>query len=159
MRYARAQQRGGYRSTKPGFVLGVGLGGLADGILFHEIAQWHQMGSGIAPPVSMEAMRDNMRWDGFFHLGVWLLVFAGIVWLLGDARRGALLPSPGAFAGQIFLGWGVFNLIEGIIVHHLLGLHHVRDIPVHVPAYDGIFLGIGGVFFIMVGWLSMRSQP
>lgn len=159
MRYARAQQRVGYRSTKPGFVAGLGLGGLADGIIFHEIAQWHQMRSGVAPPTSLEVMRENLRWDGFVHLGVWFFVFVGVIWLLADARRGALLPSTGAFAGQLLLGWGVFNLIEGIIAHHLLGLHHVRDIPVHVPAYDGLFLGIGGVLFIMVGWLSMRSQP
>ncbi len=158
MAYARAHQRGIYRSTKPGFVLGLGLGGFADGILFHQIMQWHMMGSAVLPPVSMEAMRVNMQWDGFFMLGVWVVTLIGVWWLLADARRGVLLPSSGSFAGQLMVGWGVFNLIEGIIDHHLLGLHHVRDLPMHIPAYDGIFLGIGGVLFILIGWPAMKKR-
>ena len=49
------------------------------------------------------------------------------------------------------LGWGLFNLIEGLIDHQILNLHHVRDLPVHVPAYDWIFLLVGGVGFIVLG--------
>jgi uncharacterized membrane protein len=51
----------------------------------------------------------------------------------------------------MLLGWGAFNLAEGVIDHHLLGLHHVRDLPLHVPLYDSLFLAIGGVGFIVVG--------
>jgi uncharacterized membrane protein len=36
----------------------------------------------------------------------------------------------------MILGWGLFNLVEGVIDHHLLNIHHVRDMPFHVPAYD-----------------------
>jgi uncharacterized membrane protein len=61
MAYARAHQRGIYRSTRPGFVIGLGLGGFADAIIFHQIAHWHMMGSAILPPVSMEAMRLNLQ--------------------------------------------------------------------------------------------------
>jgi uncharacterized membrane protein len=57
----------------------------------------------------------------------------------------------------MLFGWGAFNLAEGIVDHHLLEIHHVRDMPVHVPLYDWIFLGIGGALFLTLGWLvSMR---
>jgi uncharacterized membrane protein len=28
---------------------------------------------------------------------------------------------------MLLAGWGVFNIVEGLIDHQLLGLHHVRD--------------------------------
>ena len=57
-------------------------------------------------------------------------------------------------------GWGLFNIVEGLIDHHVLGLHHVRDIPAHVPAYDWVFLGLGGVGLIAISaWLSRTPSP
>jgi uncharacterized membrane protein len=58
----------------------------------------------------------------------------------------------------MLFGWGLFNFVEGLIDHHLLGIHHVRDVPMHVPAYDWIFLGVGGALFIVVGWLLSRPR-
>jgi uncharacterized membrane protein len=145
-------------STTPGILLGLGLGGFVDGILLHQILEWHNMGSAKVPPVTMEAMRQNMRWDGFFHAAVWLLTTAGVYLLLRDARRGVRLPTERAFTGLLVLGWGLFNLVEGIIDHHLLGLHHIRDLPAHVPLYDWLFLLIGGVGFITLGSMSLRAS-
>jgi uncharacterized membrane protein len=48
------------RSIGPGIVLGLGLGGFIDGIALHQIAQWHNMGSAKLPPITMEAMQQNM---------------------------------------------------------------------------------------------------
>src|SRR5215210_3197618 len=138
-------------SKRAGIMLGLGLGGFADGILLHQIVHWHNMGSAVVPPVTMEAMADNMRWDGFFHAGTWLLTLIGVYWLLADARRGEPLPGVKAFTGLLIMGWGVFNLLEGLIDHLLLGLHHVRDLPAHVPLYDWLFLLLGGAGFILLG--------
>ena len=143
-------------SRRAGITLGLGLGGFADGIALHQIMQWHNMGSARVPPITMEAMKRNMAWDGWFHAATLALTTIGVFMLLADARRGARLPSPGAFLGQLLLGWGIFNLVEGIIDHHLLGLHHVRDVPMHVPIYDWIFLGIGGLGLILMGWALAR---
>jgi len=138
-------------------VLGTGLGGFADGIALHQIAQWHNMGSAVVPPTTMEAMKQNMAWDGWFHAVVWVASVAGVYLLLRDARRGKPLPTTRAFTGQLFVGWGSFNLVEGLIDHHLLDLHHVRDLPVHVPAYDWAFLAVGGAGFVILGWLLSRG--
>lgn len=145
-------------SKRSGIMLGVGLGGFVDGILLHQIVHWHNMGSAVVPPVTMEAMQQNMRWDGFFHAAVWILTVIGVYWLLTDARRGSPLPDARAFTGLLFLGWGLFNLVEGLIDHQLLGLHHVRDLPVHSPIYDGLFLLIGGPGFMLLGW-AMARRP
>ena len=134
-----------------GIVLGLGLGGFIDGIVLHQILRWHNMGSAVLPPVTMEAMSQNMLWDGLFHAATWLLTVVGIYMLRREGDRGGAV-GPAAFTGYLFLGWGAFNLIEGVVDHHLLDLHHVRDLPVHVPAYDWIFLTLGGVGLLTLGW-------
>ena len=145
------------RSVRPGVVLGIGLGGFLDGIVLHQILHWHTMASAVMPPVTMEAMRSNMRWDGAFHAVTWTVTLVGVYLLLTDARNGARLPRPSQFAGQLLLGWGAFNLAEGVIDHHLLSLHHVRDLPQHVPLYDWLFLAVAGVGLLAFGW--WLSQP
>ena len=142
------------RLLTPGLVLGIGLGGFLDGIALHQILQWHNMGSAVLPPHSMAAMAQNMRWDGLFHLATWVITFVGIwmLWLEGQASA----PTPRLLVGQLLLGWGAFNLVEGVVDHHLLHLHHVRDLPTHHPAYDWAFLAIGGVLLIIIGWILAR---
>ena len=148
----------GRLSKTPGILLGMGLGGFADGIALHQIMQWHNMGSAVLPPTTINAMKQNMAWDGWFHVATLILTVVGVYFLLRDARAGRLLPTAGMFTGQIILGWGIFNFVEGLIDHQILGIHHVRDMPVHVPLYDWLFLGIGGVGFILLGWLLSRRH-
>jgi len=139
----------------PGVLLGAGFGGFVDGIVLHQIFQVHNMLSAWLPPVTMDAMRINMAWDGYFHAGVWLIAMAG-VWGLWAARRAGRTPSGRGFLGQLLLGFGLFNLVEGVIDHHLLQAHHVVDLPQHVPLFDWLFLGVGGVLLIALGWTLMR---
>jgi uncharacterized membrane protein len=137
--------------SRAGFILGLGLGGFLDGILLHQIAHWHNMVSARVPPVTRDALRTNMRWDGVFHAAVWLLTIVGVYRLLADARGGRELPDVRGLTGQLLFGWGVFNLVEGLIDHHVLSLHHVRDLPVHLPVYDWVFLLVGGLGFMLLG--------
>jgi uncharacterized membrane protein len=140
-----------------GITLGLGLGGFVDGIALHQIAQWHNMGSAVLPPITMEAMRANMRWDGYFHLGTLAVTLIGVLWLWRDGFNRALMPPLSAFIGQMILGWGLFNLVEGLIDHQILGIHHVKDLPEHVPFYDWVFLGVGGFGMMLVGWALSRT--
>ncbi|ODS59397.1 MAG: hypothetical protein ABS36_00205 [Acidobacteria bacterium SCN 69-37] len=114
------------------------------------------MGSAILLPHTMDAMSRNMQWDGWFHAATLVLTIIGVLMLWSEARRGEAPGRMSVLIGQMILGWGVFNLAEGVINHHLLELHHVRDLPVHVPLYDWVFLAVGGVLLIVVG-LAMAS--
>jgi uncharacterized membrane protein len=144
-------------AAAPTVLLGFGLGGFVDGWALHQIAQWHNMGSAVLPPTTMAAMKQNMAWDGWFHAAVWLCTVVGLYWLASAVRGGRAMPGGRQLTGLLLLGWGLFNLIEGVIDHHLLELHHVRDVPVHVPLYDWLFLAIAGVGLVLVGWLLARD--
>ena len=67
------------RATIAGVLIGIGMGGFVDGILLHQILQWHNMVSNWVPPNDMEAMKTNMLWDGIFHAFMWLVTLAGIL--------------------------------------------------------------------------------
>jgi uncharacterized membrane protein len=151
VRYARARNAA--------MLFGAGLGGFLDGIVLHQIVHWHQMLSAVLPPQSMESMQRNMVADGWFHLGTWLATFGAMLLLWNVARQPGPLPSTRAFLGYLLLGWGAFNLVEGSVNHHMLGLHHVRDLPVHMPFYDWLFLLLGGAGLLLAGLLLRDRRP
>lgn len=139
-----------------GTFLGIGMGGFVDGILFHQILQLHAMVSAVVPKTSIANIEINMFWDGMFHALTWVMTAIGIM-LLWKAARRIHVPWLGkVFVGALFLGWGLFNLIEGIIDHHLLNLHHVYEAQGQ-SKFDYLFL-LSGVVFIVGGLMTIRSQ-
>jgi uncharacterized membrane protein len=45
------------------------MGGFFDGIVLHQLLQWHHVVSRVYPPVDPESLRQNAFWDGIFHSG------------------------------------------------------------------------------------------
>ncbi len=146
-------------SRRAGVFIGLGLGGFVDGIVFHQIMHWHNMGSAVLPPTTIEALERNMVWDGLFHALMWIITIVGIYMLRADAERGLAMPEARAFSGQLLLGWGIFNLVEGVIDHLILNLHHVRDLPLHVPILDWLFVIVAGLGFMAIGAALARPTP
>jgi uncharacterized membrane protein len=54
-------------------------------------------------------------------------------------------------------GWGGFNVVEGLIDHQLLGIHHVLPGSTHELAFDLLFLGFGFVLLVTGARLMARS--
>lgn len=133
-------------------LLGIGLGGFIDGIVLHQLLQWHNLLSHRLPPDTLAHAKINMFWDGIFHAGTWLVTMAG-VWLLWRAgRSGRHAWSGRLLAGGMLAGWGLFNLVEGLIDHHWLHLHHVRDAAaVGVSLWDYGFLAVS-LALALLGW-------
>jgi uncharacterized membrane protein len=142
----------------PATVLGIGLGGFVDGILLHQLLQWHHLLSSTAayPPDTVPGLRMNTLADGLFHTVTWLAVLIGLGLLYSrvTAARGRLWTSRELW-GWMLVGWGLFNLVEGVIDHHVLGIHHVRGGPQQLW-WDLGFLALGAVL-VAVGWLVRRG--
>ncbi|MEO5968845.1 MAG: DUF2243 domain-containing protein [Bdellovibrionia bacterium] len=130
-------------------ILGMGMGGFVDGILFHQIFQLHNMLSNRVPKVNLVNMEINMFWDGIFHAFTWIMTAIGL-WLFWRAMNRDKVPKQiKTFVGSLFLGWGLFNLIEGIIDHYVIQLHHVVE-NLGLSIFDLLFLA-SGVIMIIVG--------
>ena len=138
-----------------GIVLGVGLGGFVDGIVLHQILQWHHMLTSAGfPPTSVGNLEVNTLADGLFHATTWVITVIGLA-LLWRAKRQGEQPPVKILVGSIAVGWGLFNLVEGIIDHHILGIHHVRSGPDQL-FWDLAFLAFGAVL-VAVGWIVVRG--
>ena len=144
--------------TLPGILLGIGLGGLLDGIVLHQILQWHHMltSTGDYPATSVSGLEVNTFWDGLFHAASYAFVVIGLFMLWPRAREGGSTWSWRSLLGWNLVGWGAFNLVEGIVDHQILQIHHVRTGPDQL-AYDIGFLVVGAIL-VMVGWLIVRRD-
>ena len=145
----------------PGFLLGLGLGGFIDGIVLHQVLQWHHMFTGEdggEPMDTVAGLEANTLADGFFHLGTWFLVLAGMALTVRAWRRGELAPPWRAQLGLLLAGWGVFNVVEGTIDHLLLGIHHVRDDLGGPIGWDLGFLAVGAGLIVAGGLVAQIDR-
>jgi uncharacterized membrane protein len=148
------------RETRPlvtaGTVLGIGLGGFFDGILFHQLLQTHNMLTGWVPKTTISNVEINMFWDGLFHAFTWITTVAGVVLLFRAGERRDAAWSRSVLVGGVLFGWGIFNVVEGTIDHHLLQVHHVVE-TAGLSAWDWAFLA-SGVLLSALGWSLLRAR-
>jgi uncharacterized membrane protein len=139
----------------PGVMLGVGLGGFFDGIFLHQLLQWHHMFSAIYPVDDVPGLQMNTLGDGFFHTVTWIAVLAGlgILYSRVTQERRQVWGSR-VLWGWMLVGWGLFNLVEGLVDHHILGLHHVHSGP-NQFLWDMAFLALG-LILLVAGWSMVR---
>lgn len=96
-----------------------------------------------------------MFWDGLFHVLTWVMTAAGLALLWRAGQRSDVPWSTRTMVGGLALGWGLFNLVEGVIDHHILHIHHVTETENHL-IWDLAFLG-SGVLLIGIGWAFIKA--
>jgi uncharacterized membrane protein len=144
----------------PALVMGLGLGGFIDGIVLHQVLQWHHMLTGENGGESMDTvagLEANTMVDGFFHLATWALVAAGTFLGVRAWQQRRLAPPWRMHVGLLLAGWGAFNVVEGLVDHQLLGIHHVRDDLGAPLGWDVAFLALG-VALVAVGSALARDR-
>ncbi|MFI0858968.1 DUF2243 domain-containing protein [Streptomyces smyrnaeus] len=149
----------------PGIVLGVGLGGFVDGILLHQLLQWHHMlsstnddriGVKYYSPHTVSGLEMNTVWDGIFHTVCWLAVLLGLAILYARVTHGRRrVWASRVLWGWVLAGWVLFNLVEGLLDHQILGIHHVHGGPYQLW-WDIGFLVLGALL-LAGGHLLQRS--
>ncbi|MBE9206577.1 DUF2243 domain-containing protein [Nostoc sp. LEGE 06077] len=139
-----------------GIILGLGLSGFIDGILLHQILQWHHMVSSVKPLINDSNIDLNMVWDGLFHALDFGLTVTGIILLWRAGGRNDVDWSSSTFFGSILIGAGLFDVVEGIIDHQILGIHHVKS-GTNQLAWDLGFLAFGALL-VLLGWIMLQKS-
>ena len=139
-------------------VIGVGLGGFFDGILLHQVLQWHHLLS-LVPGETWRNLGNQILADGLFHVLMYGVTAAGL-FLLWRARAG--LADRGVswrtVAGGGLLGFGVWNVIDVAGFHWLMGIHRIRvDVP-DPMTYDIGWLLIFGAIPLAISWWLLRRD-
>ncbi len=143
-----------------GLLFGLGLGGFFDGIVLHQILQWHHMASHVDrfPTTTVEGLRANTLADGLFHAATYVFVVAGLWCLWRFTMSDEYRWSTRAFIGLLLIGFGSFNLVEGTINHHILEIHRVREDSDNAAAWDLAFLAWGAAMLVGGWWLAHQAE-
>jgi len=141
-----------------GIVLGMGLAGFFDGIVLHQILQWHHLVcvTEHCRPTSIEHLERQNTQDGYFHLAMLLLTTVGSYRVFRTASRPDVPRDANAILGPVLCGAGLFNFVEGLISHQILGIHHVRPGAPYEFAADMGFLA-SGVILATIGFAIIRN--
>jgi uncharacterized membrane protein len=133
-------------------VLGFSTSGLFDGILLHQILQWHHLLSGVRKPWLID-LRAQVLADGLFHFVMWCLLAVGL-WLSFRARVGRVFsPTRRVFAWGL-IGFGAWHFVDAIIDRWAIGIHHIRDDASSPLTWDIVWLVGFGVAPVLVGlWM------
>ncbi|WMJ73869.1 DUF2243 domain-containing protein [Cytophagaceae bacterium ABcell3] len=138
-------------------LLGMGLGGFIDGIVFHQILQWHQMISNIVTPDTLLNKSVNMFWDGVFHAFTWTFTFTGLLILWSITSKPNVVKSDKIFAGGLLAGWGLFNLIDSAN-HFIFKIHNIREETANPFLYNILFLAFAIILLIVGGLLIVNER-
>jgi uncharacterized membrane protein len=145
--------------TGAGILLGLGIGGFFDGILLHQVLQWHHMLTSAGYPANnLGNLEFNVLWDGLFHIVTYIFVTIGLAWLWRAASKPHAPWSGKMLIGSQLIGFGIFNVVEGLVDHQILGIHHVNEtVPPEQWVYWDIGFLVWGALMLIVGWFLLQA--
>lgn len=152
---SRASRACSRRFRRGAFLVGFGLGGFFDGIVLHQILQWHHLLSAIETG-ALGSLRGQVIADGVFHALMYLVTAIGL-WMLFGSRQD--FASPGAnrsLVADMLVGFGTWHVIDAIFSHWLTGIHRIRMGVDNPLTYDLWWLAITGLVPLAIGVLVRR---
>lgn len=132
-------------------LVGFGIAALFDGILLHRILQWHHVSGHV-----LHAPR-GILWDGILDAHALATLLVGL-WGLWVRRGRLMLISGRCIAGLVLIGFGLWHIAEGMLVHVALGLHHIRPQAEFPLLWDLLWLVAFGLLPLVAG-LALRDAP
>ncbi|HEX2528986.1 MAG TPA: DUF2243 domain-containing protein [Geminicoccus sp.] len=138
-----------------GYLLGFSLSGFFDGILLHQVLQWHHLLSALDSSTFRD-IRVQILADGLFHVLMYAVAAVGL-WLLWRSRRAFAEPGSGrTLLAVALIGFGVWHVLDAVLSHWILGIHRIRmDSPVPL-AWDLGWALVFGLVPILAGILLDR---
>ena len=111
--------------------------------------------SAIEPVGTVRGLEINTLGDGLFHLGTYIFTVVGLLLLWRRMHRQHQQVRTINLIGGLLLGWGLFNLVEGLVDHHILQVHHVKP-GANQLLWDIGFLLWGAVMAVAGAMLMWR---
>jgi uncharacterized membrane protein len=136
-------------------VLGFAFGGFFDGILLHQVLQWHHFLSLVAGE-PFQHIEVQILADGLFHLAIWVIAFGALVLLW---RRGQDRPADRLLLAWSVLGFSIWQFFDVVLVHWVIGIHRTRVGVSNPLLWDLGWLAAFGLTTLIIGlWLLTRSE-
>ncbi|WP_437380172.1 DUF2243 domain-containing protein [Inquilinus limosus] len=136
--------------TRWGIALGFALGGFFDGILLHQILQWHHLLS-LVPGIG--DLRMQVLWDGYFHALMYVIA-AIALWGLWRARRSDERGE--RVYGAVLAGFGLWHVVDALLSHWVVGIHRIKVDSASPLAWDLLWFAVFGLLPLALGWFVLR---
>lgn len=136
------------RSLLAGVLVGIGVAVFLDEVVFHQLLQWHHF-------YDRSTLRVGIVSDGILHAAGSTALVVGM-FLYADCQRRAALVRRRWAAGAL-LGWGGFQLFDGVVNHKLLRVHQIRY-DVELLPYD-LAWNAAAVAGLVAGAVLLRRRP
>ncbi len=136
------------RSVLSGALVGLGVAGFVDEVVFHQLLHWHHFYDRGTPEAGLVS-------DGLFHVGSWVAMVAGLFLFADLRRRDTWIPR--RWWGGLLTGLGGFQLYDGIVQHKLLELHQIRY-GVDITPYDVVWNVVAVAFLVAGVVVLLRSR-
>lgn len=160
---AEARQAGDSRAAWSigiaGGVIGFSLGGFFDGIVLHQILQWHHLLSALEG-ATFRDIRVQILADGIFHAGMYGVALMGLA-MLWRRRRDLGLPGSGrGLAIGLLAGFGLWDVVDAVVFHWTLQVHRIRMDVENPLVWDLGWLALFGLVPLGLAYLlARRSGP
>jgi uncharacterized membrane protein len=137
--------------------LGFAMSGFFDGILLHQILQWHHLLSGLQSP-RFGDLRVQVLADGLFHALMYVVAVAGL-YMLYRARAELTLKGGGRrLLANFWIGFGTWHVVDAVLSHWVTRIHRIRMDSAYPLAWDLAWLAVFGLVPLALGWW-MRRHP
>ncbi|CAM3585609.1 DUF2243 domain-containing protein [Bordetella sputigena] len=153
----RAATRYSSSFTWAGYSVGFAMSGFFDGILLHQILQWHHLLSGLRS-ARFADLRVQIMADGLFHAVMYLIALGGF-YMLYRARADLSLPRAGRrLLANFWIGFGAWHVVDAVLSHWVTRIHRIRMDSAYPLAWDLAWLAAFGLIPLTAGWW-MRRRP
>lgn len=140
------------------------MSGFFDGILLHQVLQWHHLLS-LVPGEPFGDPRVQVYADGMFHALMYGLMLVGL-WFLWRGRGAIARPRVAKGIAVAFIaGFGAWNVADVALFHWVLHLHNIRlDVPDPLAWDIGWLAAFGitpllGAALLRRGWTPREIPP
>lgn len=139
-----------------GYLLGFALSGFFDGILLHQVLQWHHLLLGVEA-AAFQDMRVQILADGLFHVLMYLIALAGL-WSLWRGRESLDLIAGRKLLAHALIGFGVWHVLDAFVSHWWLGIHRIKMDSPNLLFWDLLWFVAFGLVPIAAGLLLGRAH-
>lgn len=153
---ALVSSRSDRRFDRACLLLGFALGGFFDGILLHQVLQWHHLLSGLEG-AAFRDLRVQILADGLFHAVMYVIGALGL-WLLWRAHQtSTTAPGGRRLLAGVLIGFGVWHVLDGVLSHWILAIHRIRMDSEAPLLWDLLWFFAFGIAFVAVGLALRRT--
>ncbi len=155
-KWAEQRKQLARRGSWSGYLLGFAVAGLLEAILLRHILQWHHLLLGFQWG-ALQRMSAQVLADRLFVVALCVVALGGL-WSLWGGRHSPDILAGRRLLSHAMIGFGAWNVLEGLLAHWFLSLHRVRMAAENPLIWDLLWFAILGLVPLVLGLLLSRGR-